>query len=243
MGKATKPPGAAAAGQGTAGPALRRRAGGAAGAKGAAAPRSPGRPPLMADPRQHILDHAARLFAQKGYAASSLNDLSAGMNYSKGAIYNYFSSKQEIYDAIIIATLGGLHRAAADAVRPDDPPAQQLRAFMIAHAQFLGDHYDSFVTMLVSFSGMADAPLKADALALRQAHEGLLRRILADGIASGAFRPVDPAMAGRAVLSLLSWMVRWFDPAGPKSAREVAQDYYDMLVGGLAAPAGGGRSR
>lgn len=213
----------------------RRRAGGTAKAE---AP-SLGRPPLMADPRQHILDQAARLFAQKGYAASSLNDLAAGMNYSKGAIYNYFSSKQEIYDAIIIATLGGLNRAAADAVSPDDPPERQLRAYMIAHAVFLGDHYDSFVTMLASFSGMADAPPKADALALRQAHEGLLRRIIADGIASGAFRPVDPAMAGRAVLSLLSWMARWFDPAGPRSAREVAETYYDMLVGGLGVARGG----
>jgi len=46
-------------------------------------------------------------------------------------------------------------------------------------------------------------------------------------------------MAGRAVLSLLSWMARWFDPAGPRSAREVAETYYDMLVGGLGVARGG----
>lgn len=204
------------------------------GAKEAGA-RSLGRPPLMDDPRDHILRQAAKLFAQKGYAASSLNELAAAINYSKGAIYNYFSSKQEIYDAIIIATLGGLHQAGEAAVDPADPPAVQLKAFMVAHAGFLSANYDSFVTMLVSFSGMADAPLKADALALRDAHEGLLRRILADGIAQGDFRGLDAAMAGRAVLSLMSWMVRWFDPAGPKSARQVAEEYYDLLMNGLRA--------
>lgn len=189
----------------------------------------------MEDPRAEILQQAAKLFAQKGYAASSLNELAAAMNYSKGAIYNYFASKQEIYDAIIIATLAGLYESGAAAVQAGDPPAERLRRFMVAHATFLADNFDAFATMLVGFSGMADAHLKADALALRDAHEGLLRRIVTDGIADGSFRPVDPATTGRAVLSLLSWMARWFRPGGPKSAEEVAQDYYDLVVNGLVA--------
>lgn len=194
-----------------------------------------GRPPLMADPRAEILRQAAQLFAQKGYVESSLNELAAAMNYSKGAIYNYFSSKQEIYDAIIIFTLTGLYETAAKAVNEADPPVERLKQFMMAHARFLADNYDCFVTMLVGFSGMANSGLKDDALALRDAHEGLLRRILQDGVADGSFREVSAAMTGRAVLSLLSWMVRWFKPDGGKSAEEVALEYHDLLVRGLMA--------
>ena len=40
-------------------------------------------------------------------------------------------------------------------------------------------------------------------------------------------------MTGRAVLSLLSWMTRWFRPTGRKSAEEIALDYYDLIVKGL----------
>lgn len=201
-----------------------------------------GRPPLLDDPRAEILQQAARLFAEKGFAAGSLAELAQAMNYSKGAIYNYFSSKQEIYDAIIIFTLTGLYETAAAAVNRNDPPVEQLRQYMIAHARFLADNYDCFVTMLVGFSGMANSELKDDALALRDAHEGLLRQIIADGVADGSFRRVGAAMTGRAVLSLLSWMVRWFKPGGGKagggkSAEEVAQEYHDLLVHGLL-PAG-----
>jgi len=192
-----------------------------------------GRPPLLDDPRAEILQQAARLFAEKGYAAGSLAELASAMNYSKGAIYNYFSSKQEIYDAIIIFTLTGLYETAAAAVRREDPPVEQLRQYMVAHARFLADNYDCFVTMLVGFSGMANSELKDDALTLRDAHEGLLRRIIADGVADGTFRAVSAAMTGRAVLSLLSWMVRWFKPGRGKSAEEVAQEYHDLLVRGL----------
>lgn len=198
-----------------------------------AAPRPLGRPPLLDDPRAEILQQAARLFAEKGFASGSLAELARAMNYSKGAIYNYFSSKQEIYDAIIIFTLTGLYEASAIAVNRRDPPVDQLRQYMVAHARFLADNYDCFVTMLVGFSGMANSELKADAMALRDAHEGLLRQIIADGVADGSFRPVGEAMTGRAVLSLLSWMVRWFRPGRGKSAEEVAQEYHDLLVRGL----------
>lgn len=98
----------------------------------------------MDDPRAEILRQAAQLFAQKGYVESSLNELARAMNYSKGAIYNYFSSKQEIYDAIIIYTLTGLYDSARAAVVDTDPPATRLRQFMVAHARFLADNYDCF---------------------------------------------------------------------------------------------------
>lgn len=204
-----------------------------AGAMRATAPRPLGRPPLKDDPRAEILQQAARLFAEKGFASGSLAELARAMNYSKGAIYNYFSSKQEIYDAIIIFTLTGLYETAAAAVDRKDPPVQQLRQYMVAHARFLAENYDCFVTMLVGFSGMANTELKDDAVALRDAHEGLLRQILADGVADGSFRAIGEAMTGRAVLSLLSWMVRWFRPGRGKSAEEVAEEYHDLLVRGL----------
>ncbi len=205
--------------------------------KKSSADRRLGRPPTRDDPRAQILLQAAKLFAEKGYAASSLNELAAAMNYSKGAIYNYFASKQDIYDAIIIFTLTGLYEASAAAIDPKTPPGVQLRAFMVAHAQFLADNYDSFVTMLVSFSGMANTELKDDALKLRDAHERLLRGIIAAGIADGTFRTADPATVGRAVLSLLSWMVRWFKPGGSKTAEQVATEYCDLMLHGLAAGA------
>lgn len=207
-----------------------------AGAEAAEGDRRMGRPPLREDPRADILRAAARLFAARGYGDSSLTEVAGAMGYSKGAIYNYFSSKQEIYDAIILSTLAGLCDSTAEAVDPAAAPADQLRQFMMGHARFLGDNFDSFVTMLAGFSGMANMMLKEDAVALRDAHERQLRAILAAGIADGSFCATDAATAGRAVLSLLSWMARWFRPDGPKSAEEVAADYCDLLLGGLRAP-------
>lgn len=189
-----------------------------------------GRPPKIENARQRILDHAARLFAEKGYETSSLGELAERLGLTKPALYNYFASKQELYDAIILATLGGLVGTVTDAVARETAPPAKLRGFMVSHARYFESHHDGFVTMLVGFGGMDNMELREEALALRNEHEDLLRAILAEGVETGAFRSVDPVTASRAVLSLLNWMARWFKPGGGKSAEQFALDYYELLA-------------
>ncbi len=193
-----------------------------------------GRPPSMPNPRDQILNHAARLFADKGFEATSLRDLSDAAGLSKPAIYNYYPSKQAVYDAVILRTLGQLAADARAAVDPDAKPSIQLRAYMRAHARSFEAQYDGFVATLVGFSGMSQA-LRKDALSLRDAHEQLLRAIVTEGVRQGDFREADADMVARAVLSMLSWMARWFKPGAGKSASDVADDYCDLVLNGLIA--------
>ncbi len=171
-----------------------------------------GRPPSMDNPRDQILNHAARLFADKGFEACSLRDLSVAAGLSKPAIYNYYDSKQAVYDAIILRTLKRLAEDSRRAVDPEADPTVQLRAFMRAHAQSFEDQYEGFVATLIGFSGMSQG-LRNEAQQFRDEHEHRLRGIIARGVSLGVFRPTDPETVGRAVLSMLNWMARWFKPA------------------------------
>jgi AcrR family transcriptional regulator len=179
------------------------------------------------------MDEAARLFGRSGFESSSLNDLAAEAGISKAGIYHYFRTKQDVFDAIIIKTLQELFDTVSAVVAEVREPDQQLLAFMTAHAEYFERNYWEFRCMLVSFSGMSATISRLDAVALRERYEQLLRGIIADGARQGTFRDVDPAATGRAVLSMLNWMARWFLPGGPMSAREVAQEYHDLLVRGL----------
>ncbi len=189
-----------------------------------------GRPPKNENTRQRILDRAAELFAEKGYETSSLAELAERLGLTKPALYNYFASKQELYDAIILGTLSGLVETVTAAVAREASPSTKLRRFMLSHARYFETHHDGFVTMLIGFGGMDNMELREDALALRNEHENLLRAILAEGVETGAFRSVDPVTASRAVLSLLNWMARWFKPGAGKSAEQFALDYFELLA-------------
>lgn len=192
-----------------------------------------GRPPAVDNPRQRILDEAAKLFAEKGYETSSLSELASAMGVSKAAVYHYFETKQQIYDAIILDTLHGLVGTVREAVRQESGARDKLKHFMTAHARYFEANRYGFVVMLVGFSGMESPQFHAEAMVLRDGYERELRSIIEEGIASGVFGNVDVVMTGRAILSLLSWMVRWFKPDGGASAEELVLQYFNLLLGGL----------
>lgn len=173
------------------------------------------------------------MFAEKGYETSSLSELAAAMGISKAAVYHYFETKQQIYDAIILDTLGGLVSAVNEAIGEESGADNKLKLFMTAHARYFEEHRYGFVVMLVGFSGMASSEFRAEAMTLRDGYERQLRGIIEEGVSSGVFRNVDVVMTGRAVLSLLSWMVRWFKPDGKATAEELVLEYFNLLLGGL----------
>jgi AcrR family transcriptional regulator len=195
-----------------------------------------GRPPASANQRGRILETAALVFARSGFEQSNITDISEQMGISKGGIYHYFKSKQEVYDEIIVQTLRGLHAYVDAALADVHDPADRFVVFMIKHAEYFERNYWSFIAMLSGFRSISSPATQEEAIALRERHEHMLRRIIADGVAQRRFRAVDPSVAGRAALSLLNWMARWFRPDGPQSAAEIAREYADLLFVGLRHP-------
>ena len=193
-----------------------------------------GRPPTLAAPRERILEEAAKLFARSGYDGSSISDLAAAIGVSKAAIYHYYPTKQDIYDAIILEVLEGLTQTVGRDVTAAEGGVARLRAFMVGHARYFEQHHAQFVTMLIGYSGMALSE-REDAARLRDNYEKRLREVITQGVAEGAFRPLDVSATGRAVLSMLNWMVRWYKPGQGDSAEAIAAGYFDLLVGGMRA--------
>src|SRR5262249_49338368 len=96
-----------------------------------------GRPPVIENDRDRILDEAAALFARSGYERSSVGDVADAIGATKAAIYHYFDSKQDIYDAIIVRTLTGLAARVRAAVGDSGTAQEKLRRYMTAHATYL----------------------------------------------------------------------------------------------------------
>ena len=201
------------------------------------APKPPriGRPPVLENARNRILDEAAELFGAGGYDKSSLNEVADRLGVTKAAVYHYFPTKQAIYDGIIVRTLEGLIAHVRSEVEGRSDAGEKLRSFMVSHASYFEKHYWGFVCMLVGYGGMANPSLKSEAIQLRGDYEKILRSILRDGIGAGAFRNVDVTISSHSILSMLNWMVRWYKPKGPRTAASFAEEYYELITCGLAA--------
>ena len=68
----------------------------------------------------------------------------------------------------------------------------------------------------------------------RDRYEHLYRRVIEEGIQSGAFAECDPKMAALLVLSAVNWLPQWYKPSGPLSPAEVADEFSDLILSGLA---------
>lgn len=189
---------------------------------------------LSADGREaQLLAIAQRLFAQKGYDATSMRDIAEEARVTKAALYYYFPNKDELYKRIVIESMVLLLAEVQAAVGRARTPTEKVRAFLRASAESMDQRRDQWVAGSNAFWQAGATGRRGLALQHRDDYERLLRGCIEAGVASGELRPVDPAMAGRLLLSGLNHMSRWHRTSGPLRATEVIDQYLDMVLLGL----------
>ncbi len=194
-------------------------------------------PAQRVDKERQILACAAELFARKGFENTSINEIGAGCALSKPALYHYFRDKDAIYAGIVLTVLRDLCEIAERDVAAAATAEGKLRAYMRSHSGYFEDHYFEYVSAQLGYRNLLLPEDRRVALKWRDKHEGNLRQILREGIASNEFRPIDVVTCGRAILSCLNWMVRWFRRGGGKHATDFADEYFDLLLSGIRSAA------
>lgn len=185
--------------------------------------------------KEEIVDVAATLFAEHGYEAVSLLDIARAVGLSKTTLYHYFDSKDEILGTLIVATIKQLNDFVTAAIPAGDPPDRKLIHFMEAQAEFFEQHQMNFKVLLTQFGNLTDPATRDAAVEWRVNYENAIRQIINEGVASGVFSAERPNSVVRAVLASLYWLVRWYRPDGGKKAREIAREYAELVLYGVAA--------
>ncbi|MFG1304725.1 TetR/AcrR family transcriptional regulator [Xanthobacter autotrophicus] len=182
--------------------------------------------------REAVLKTAARLFNEKGFHATSLDDVARQLNVSKPTIYHYFKCKDEVLFECCRVGLEMIEAAAAEAVASKGTGLDRLRALMEKYAEVMTMDFGKSVTRT------SDAELSPESrIILRQVKSQIdhaLRASIEAGIADGSIRPCDVRNAAFTIAGALNWIARWYEPDGPLSAAEVARQTTDFLIDGLA---------
>ncbi|WP_171019901.1 TetR/AcrR family transcriptional regulator [Hydrogenophaga sp. 2FB] len=183
-----------------------------------------------------LIEIASRLFAAHGYAGTSLRDIAEEANITKAALYYHFPNKEALFEQILVDNLQALIDRVSDAIKPTDSAIDQVRAFMLTAADVFAEAPDAWLAgSQVFWSGMGPQ-VRAAAVSRRDQFEQLLRACIARGVASGEFRDVEPAVAGRLLLSTLNQMTRWIKLNGRLKPRQVIEQYLDIILIGMKTP-------
>ncbi len=196
-------------------------------------PTPPARPALRAryDRRQReVVDAAARLFAQRGYHATSVAALLEATGLTAGGLYHYIATKDDLLVAISNELMDPLlDRARAILASPQDPH-QQLRELLRAWLEHIEHHLDHMRVFLQERHVIETEPQWQAIRARRREFEEILNRILAGAEERGAMRIADRRLALLALLGMVNYTPQWFRPEGRLTAVQIADGYCDLLL-------------
>jgi len=189
--------------------------------------------------RRLILEAAAALFREKGYAAVSLREIAMAANMKTASLYYHFESKEALVEAILtLGTQGALAaaRQAVSALGEGADPVDKLRAAFTAHARFLLEEQD-FASANLKILPQAPPALRERHVRQDRELGDFVAGIINEIAAAGRLGPgVDPTLLRMLCFGALNWSISWFDPKG-RTPTEIA-DQLMLIVrqGALAAP-------
>jgi AcrR family transcriptional regulator len=182
--------------------------------------------------RAGILEAAARIFSEKGFHATSMQDIADAVHLQKASLYHHFSSKQEILADILDQALDLINTRLETVSSQSLSPNEKLRSAMVSYMETIAE-YQNLAAVLLLEQKALDPEQKVRLETRRDKFEGLWKELIVEGHRQGLFNNIDPSLTGRAILGVMNWMVTWYRRDGPRSAKEIADVFADLLLEGL----------
>lgn len=181
---------------------------------------------------REIVAAAASLFEQRGFHATSMEDIAHAVGIRKPTLYHYLRSKAEIvariHDeciALLRPPLQGylaqglapdvvLERVCADIIRMSATHPGYMRVYLEHHRELPPED-------------------REQARRLRDEYTALVRGVVRDGVDRGSFATDDVSLTVLAFFGICNWSYQWFRPDGPRSADELAHELTRGFLDGL----------
>lgn len=182
--------------------------------------------------REAVLRAAVRMFNERGFHATSLDDVAASLGVSKPTIYHYLGNKDQVLLECVSSGVAKL-REAADAARGlPGRGIDRLRDFLVRYARINMDDFGRCVVRTGDEALSPDSALRFRAL--KREIDDAMRGLIEEGRADGSIATDDAKLLAFTLAGALNWPARWYDPAGPLDADTVAARMVDMLLAGVA---------
>ncbi|GAB3669103.1 TetR/AcrR family transcriptional regulator [Actinocorallia lasiicapitis] len=182
--------------------------------------------------RRRILDVALDLFAQKGFDGTGVQEIVTKAGVTKGALYHYFASKDEIlfeiYGSVFRQEQENLAAILAQGLGPEEALRKIIEDLVIVTANTAKEN------AVFARGGHSDSPhWKSMQEQWRHYQEGV-RGVIRAGQDSGVFASrVSPEIASWSIFGVTNTLHTWFRPEGSKTASEIGRELADLVIAGL----------
>ena len=185
--------------------------------------------------RRQIEDVASELFRDQGYAATGVRDIARALDIQGASLYSHVTSKEAVLWAIVERAASMFENAADRALDATTgrSPGVRLRALVVAHVGVVTAGPEAATVFDREWRHL-EGSRRDEMRTRRDAYEARFRGLVDDGIATGEFADVDPAIASAFLLTALNAVGTWYRPDGPRSPAELADAYADLSLRSLS---------
>jgi len=184
--------------------------------------------------KERLLRVATRLFARHGFEGTSVQDIVDAAGVTKGAMYHYYGSKDdllyEVYHQLLSLQTSHLEEIAAGPGTAEERLRAAASDVVITTCENLDD-------MIVFFRSLHMLPddKQTQVRAERRLYQEKFRTLVDEGVAAGTFRSdISSDIVVHYYLSVVNQLGSWFKPEGSLSPTQVADLFTELLIGGLA---------
>jgi AcrR family transcriptional regulator len=188
------------------------------------------RPPV----KERLLSVATRLFARHGFESTSVQDIVDAAGVTKGAMYHYYDSKDdllyEVYHRLLSMQTAHLDEIAAGPGTPEE----RLRA---AAADVVKTSLENLDDLIVFFRSLHMLPddKQAQVRAERRRYQDKFRALVDEGVAAGTYRSdISSDVVVHYFLSVVNQLGSWYKPDGTLAPAQVGDLFTELFIGGLA---------
>lgn len=185
--------------------------------------------------RNQVVTAAAGLFDSAGYARVTMGDIARNIGIAKPTLYHYFDSKDDILLAIHEEFIDLLIAQHDERAVSGVPPERLLLEAMGDILELMETHRGH---VRVFFEHHRELPPGACAAIRkkRDDYELEIQNLFDRAIQAGAFVQQDSRLPALAMFGMCNWAYQWYRPGGPLAPREVAEQFWLLLVRGLGDP-------
>ncbi len=190
--------------------------------------------------RDAIVQDAAKVFREKGYHGTSIQDIVDATGLQRGGIYYYIKSKDNLLIDIMDQALAAFIEAQETIFNSDLEPGEKLRQLLEQHILMEIENLDGFSCCQTELRCLSPEERQRQAQQ-RGIYEGMLKQVIQDGIERGAFKHVNVKAAVLAIMGMFNWLVNWYSADGPLGADELSKIFATFALDMLATTTGEGR--
>ncbi|MFI7194030.1 TetR/AcrR family transcriptional regulator [Nocardia nova] len=159
---------------------------------------------------REIIDNATRLFAEKGFAGTTLQDIASATGLTRSAMYHYVANKEELLARLVIEIAEQPAQLLHEINQRDDlDPAQRLREMAMSIARHQMQAPERFRLILLAEADLPDSVANTYRKSRRRVLKEFIT-VIDDGIRAGLFYPGDSRTTALGIIGMLNWIAFWF---------------------------------